>query len=67
MDHRVGPSKSSPKPQPSTRSCPSPSRPTPIDSDFIQLKNHKDQANDKDYSHEGLGFSFKKWQADTVM
>ena len=21
----------------------------------------------KDYSHEGLGFSFNKWQADTVM
>jgi hypothetical protein len=25
------------------------------------------RANDKDYSHEGVGFSFKKWQADTVM
>ena len=34
--------------------------------DFIQVKYHKDQANDKDYSHEGLGFSFKKWQADQV-
>ena len=22
---------------------------------------------DKDYSHEGKGFSFKKWQADTVI
>ena len=31
------------------------------------MKYHKDQANDKDYSHEGLGFSFKKWQADQVM
>lgn len=41
--------------------------PSTIDSDFIQVKYHKDQANDKDYSHEGLGFSFKKWQADTVM
>jgi hypothetical protein len=20
--------------------------------------------NDKDYSHEGFGFTFKKWQAD---
>ncbi len=30
-------------------------------------KYHKDQANDKDYSHEGVGFSFKKWQADNVM
>lgn len=41
--------------------------PDTVDSDFIQVKYHKDQANDKDYSHEGLGFSFKKWQADTVM
>lgn len=41
--------------------------PSTTDSDFIQVKYHKDQANDKDYSHEGLGFSFKKWQADTVM
>lgn len=38
-----------------------------MDSDFIQVKYHKDQANDKDYSHEGVGFSFKKWQADNVM
>lgn len=37
--------------------------PETSDSDFIQVKYHKDQANDKDYSHEGLGFSFKKWQA----
>ncbi|KAL8987185.1 MAG: hypothetical protein Q9177_003585 [Variospora cf. flavescens] len=36
-------------------------------SDFIRVKYHKDQANDKDYSHEGVGFSFKKWQADQVM
>ena len=41
--------------------------PATIDSDFIQVKYHKDQANDKDYSHEGLGFSFKKWQADNVV
>lgn len=41
--------------------------PSTTDSDFIQVKYHKDQANDKDYSHEGLGFSFKKWQADQVM
>jgi hypothetical protein len=40
--------------------------PGTVDSDFIQIKYHKDQANDKDYSHEGLGFSFKKWQADNV-
>nr|OQO27990.1 hypothetical protein B0A51_05115 [Rachicladosporium sp. CCFEE 5018] len=40
--------------------------PATIDSDFIQVKYHKDQANDKDYSHEGVGFSFKKWQADQV-
>lgn len=41
--------------------------PATVDSDFIQVKYHKDQANDKDYSHEGAGFSFKKWQADTVV
>ncbi|KAK5003972.1 hypothetical protein BJ546DRAFT_837493 [Cryomyces antarcticus] len=41
--------------------------PDTVDSDFIQVKYHKDQANDKDYSHEGIGFSFKKWQADQVM
>jgi len=33
----------------------------------MRIKYHKDQANDKDYSHEGLGFSFKKWQADNVV
>ncbi|KAF4548653.1 Hypothetical protein D9617_26g078660 [Elsinoe fawcettii] len=41
--------------------------PDTVDSDFIKVKYHKDQANDKDYSHEGLGFTFKKWQADNVM
>ncbi|KAF2087088.1 hypothetical protein K490DRAFT_42559 [Saccharata proteae CBS 121410] len=41
--------------------------PATVDSDFIQVKYHKDQANEKDYSHEGLGFSFKKWQADNVV
>ena len=41
--------------------------PATVDSDFIQVKYHKDQANDKDYSHEGAGFSFKKWQADQVV
>ncbi|KAI0166254.1 hypothetical protein GGR57DRAFT_509974 [Xylariaceae sp. FL1272] len=40
--------------------------PDTVDKDFIQVKYHKDQANDKDYSHEGVGFSFKKWQADQV-
>ncbi|KAI9723154.1 MAG: hypothetical protein M1828_004257 [Chrysothrix sp. TS-e1954] len=40
--------------------------PATIDSDFIRVKYHKDQANDKDYSHKDLGFSFKKWQADNV-
>lgn len=40
--------------------------PATIDSDFIQVKYHKDQANDKDYSHEGIGFQIKKWQADHV-
>ena len=41
--------------------------PDTVDSDFMQIKYHKDQANEKDYSHEGLGFSFKKWQADNVV
>ena len=40
--------------------------PATAESEFIQVKYHKDQANDKDYSHEGLGFTFKKWQADQV-
>jgi hypothetical protein len=35
--------------------------PETVHSDFIRVKYHKDQANDKDYSHEGLGFTFKKW------
>ena len=26
---------------------------------FLMVKYHKDQANEKDYSHEGLGFHFK--------
>ncbi|KAL7619543.1 hypothetical protein AAE478_010083 [Parahypoxylon ruwenzoriense] len=41
--------------------------PASIDSDFIRVKYHKDQANDKDYSNEGLGATFKKWQADNVV
>jgi hypothetical protein len=41
--------------------------PNSLHSDFMQIKYHKDQANDKDYSHEGLGFTFKKWQADNVV
>ena len=41
--------------------------PATLDSDFIRIKYHKDQANDKDYSHSGLGFNFKKWQADNVV
>lgn len=40
--------------------------PASLDGDFLRIKYHKDQANDKDYSHEGLGFTFKKWQADNV-
>lgn len=40
--------------------------PSTVDSNFIQVKYHKDQANDKDYSHEGLVFTFKKCQADQV-
>ncbi len=40
--------------------------PGSIDSDFIRVKYHKDQANDQDYSNEGLGATFKQWQADNV-
>lgn len=40
--------------------------PKTVDHDFIQVKYHKDQANEKDYSHQGLGFNFKKWQAGHV-
>ncbi|KAI8974016.1 hypothetical protein BD414DRAFT_498875 [Trametes punicea] len=40
--------------------------PDSADSDFPQVKYHKDQANGKDYSHTGPGFAFKKWQADKV-
>ncbi|KAI0686526.1 hypothetical protein C8Q76DRAFT_636105 [Earliella scabrosa] len=40
--------------------------PATADSDFPQIKYHKDQANHKDYSHTGPGFAFKKWQADKV-
>lgn len=40
--------------------------PATADSDFPQIKYHKDQANGKDYSHTGAGFAFKKWQADKV-
>ncbi|KJZ75332.1 hypothetical protein HIM_05258 [Hirsutella minnesotensis 3608] len=35
-------------------------------SDSPRIIYHKDQANDKDYSHEGLGFRLKKWQADNL-
>ncbi|KAK8853140.1 hypothetical protein IAR55_003841 [Kwoniella newhampshirensis] len=41
--------------------------PATKDSDFPLILYHKDQANEKDYSHEGFGFKFKKFQADTVM
>lgn len=40
--------------------------PASLDSDFIRVKYHKDQANEKDYSNEGIGAIIKKWQADTV-
>lgn len=40
--------------------------PASIDSDFIRVKYHKDQANEKDYSNEGLGAAIKKWQTDNV-
>ena len=33
--------------------------PETVDSEFIQVKYHKDQANEKDYSHKGIGFILK--------
>ncbi|KAL1876463.1 hypothetical protein Daus18300_002707 [Diaporthe australafricana] len=41
--------------------------PASIDSDFIRVKYHKDQANEKDYSNEGIGAAFKKFQTDQVV
>jgi hypothetical protein len=41
--------------------------PATRDSSFIQIKYHKEQANEKDPIHKGLGFSFKKWQADNIV
>jgi hypothetical protein len=40
--------------------------PETVHGDFIRVKYHKDQASDKDHSHGGLGFTFKKWRADQV-
>lgn len=40
--------------------------PASIDSDFIQIKYHKDQANEKDYSNSGIGAIIKKFQADNM-
>lgn len=40
--------------------------PASLDSDFIRVKYHKDQANEKDYSNDGFGAFIKKWQADNV-
>jgi hypothetical protein len=37
-----------------------------VSSDFIRVKHHKDQANEQDYSHHLLSFTFKKWQAGQV-
>lgn len=41
--------------------------PASLDSDFIRVKYHKDQANEKDYSNEGIGAAIKKFQADNVV
>ncbi|KAK3179784.1 hypothetical protein K4F52_008862 [Lecanicillium sp. MT-2017a] len=40
--------------------------PETVDKDFIRIKYHKDQANEEDYDHKGLGFNFKQWQADNL-
>jgi len=36
------------------------------DTAFPLVLYHKDQGNRKDYSHQGIGFWFKKLQADNV-
>jgi hypothetical protein len=38
--------------------------PATVDSEFIRVKYHKDQASAKDYSNEGPGYMLKKWQAE---
>jgi hypothetical protein len=38
--------------------------PATVDSDFIRVKYHKDQAREEDYSNSGLGPALKKFQAD---
>jgi hypothetical protein len=40
--------------------------PATVDSDFIRVKYHKDQASAKDYSNEGPGAMLKKWQAEAT-
>ena len=44
--------------------------PASVDTDFIRVKYHKDQADRHDYSHEGFGFHFKAssvcWRSDTL-
>jgi hypothetical protein len=40
--------------------------PETVNTPFERLKYMKDQANDKDYSHEGVLFSLKKFQADNL-
>lgn len=41
--------------------------PATLDSEFMQIKYHKNQANHMDYSHECLEFTFEKWQANNVI
>ncbi|KAF2749514.1 hypothetical protein M011DRAFT_398392 [Sporormia fimetaria CBS 119925] len=40
--------------------------PATRDSEFMQIKYHKDQANEKEYSHEGTRFELKKFQAEAT-
>lgn len=40
--------------------------PETAESEFMRVKYHKDQVNEEDYSHEGIGFNLKKWQADQL-
>jgi hypothetical protein len=40
--------------------------PETLNSDTMRVKHHREQASEKNYNRELLGFTFKKWQADQV-
>ncbi|EGX96359.1 hypothetical protein CCM_01015 [Cordyceps militaris CM01] len=40
--------------------------PETAESSFVRIKYHKDQANEQDFTHAGIGFNLKQWQADQL-